>query len=239
MSPVGAEALLDRVLRRQRGQFIILRASESFFADQSTLGLRALLRASAIPGALRRVAHMLAWNVTFTIQRARWLCASRAALRRGAILSLPLCARILGAEGRAVRSVAINLAFGVVWLWAAGLALRLLALRAAILIAHRLSAIPCAMWKARFCVRTVNIELCCIHNCAAGCGSRRNRGSIFGNRTGCHSRRLNSGSFTDSGILQMVFLVVSAMVLVMLVMGRLRLRLHEVHSWCLDGACRK
>mmetsp|Transcript_37883 Transcript_37883/g.99212 ORF Transcript_37883/g.99212 Transcript_37883/m.99212 type:complete len:524 (-) Transcript_37883:13-1584(-) len=237
VSPVGTEALLDCVLWRQGGQLIVLSASESFLAHQSALRLRTLLWASAVPGAFWRVAHVLARHVAIAIQRTRWLCTSGTALRRRATLSLSFGARILRTESCAVRRVAVNLTLGVVRLRTSGLALRLLAVRAAILVAYRLRAIPCAVRKARLSFGTVHVELGCVHHSCVRSGRRRHGASIFGNRAGCRSWELLSCRFTY--FLQTVLLVVSPMVLVVLVMGGICLRLNEIHCWCLSGARRQ
>mmetsp|Transcript_52050 Transcript_52050/g.114235 ORF Transcript_52050/g.114235 Transcript_52050/m.114235 type:complete len:408 (-) Transcript_52050:88-1311(-) len=130
-----------------------LRALRGHLALHGALGLRALLRLLALPGTLGARTHRLAPHVAVpTIQHALGLLTSSCALGRLAVQALLALARIRGAEHRAVRLPALDLAtlecLGAARLRAPRLASRNPALRMAGLLTDGLLAAPGAVWHA-------------------------------------------------------------------------------------------
>mmetsp|Transcript_10285 Transcript_10285/g.22030 ORF Transcript_10285/g.22030 Transcript_10285/m.22030 type:complete len:333 (-) Transcript_10285:346-1344(-) len=149
LGPVSIERRLHRERRGQRGQLIVLRAAERSLADQAALGLGAYLRVSTIPRAPRWMANVLARDAVRARQAANSAGALCRALRGAALLTRLGLAQVLRAKHRAMRGLAIDLTLPVVRPRATRLARGLLALRGAVLVAPRLSAVPSALGVAR------------------------------------------------------------------------------------------
>mmetsp|Transcript_40641 Transcript_40641/g.97408 ORF Transcript_40641/g.97408 Transcript_40641/m.97408 type:complete len:305 (+) Transcript_40641:423-1337(+) len=148
-----SELTVDSERGAESRQLVVLCAPLGLLAHQPTLRLGAHRRVAAVPGASRRVAHILARHVVGALQIAHGPCASRAALRGAAVGAVLCLAGIFGAEDGAMRRLAIDGTLRVVRSRAARLASWLFAIRSAILVAHRLSAIPAAMGEARRLLR--------------------------------------------------------------------------------------
>mmetsp|Transcript_17323 Transcript_17323/g.41704 ORF Transcript_17323/g.41704 Transcript_17323/m.41704 type:complete len:263 (+) Transcript_17323:758-1546(+) len=149
LRPIRVERCLHRQSRRQRWQLVVLGAAQRPLAHQAALRLRADLRVPAVPGAPRRVAHVLAGDTIRARQPADCAGALCCTLGGAALLTGSRCARVWRAEHGAVRGLAVDLALAVVRPRAPGLASRLLAIRGAVLVASGLRAVPGALREAR------------------------------------------------------------------------------------------